>query len=140
MMYNGVPAVCKKCKRTADATDFVLDVDYKMMVCPSCIKEKRMAKSASETQAMAQTEKQKQEEEQKARPAGWDKEDEYLEKAYKQRQKQKLTIEKVGDGIIMIVCPKCNYKFKYNIDRERPKNCTYCSEPVDEKALRYSLY
>jgi ribosome-binding protein aMBF1 (putative translation factor) len=35
-----IKAICKICGREAPAEQFVLDVDFKKMVCPACVKDK----------------------------------------------------------------------------------------------------
>ena len=74
-MFGGVKAACKRCGRQDDSTTFVLDQVYKMMVCRDCVKERKEKENMSkEKEEALKTQPQK--------PAGWDSDDEYIEKKY----------------------------------------------------------
>ena len=88
---------CKRCGRQAKTEDFILDPDFKMMVCPLCIKEKRMREEVYSELAKKRGKGGVEEEELEKKPAGWDKEDEYLQRAYKRVIKDTVKVEKVDE-------------------------------------------
>lgn len=134
MMSNqAVSAVCKRCGRTAKSTEFVLDNVYKLMVCPQCVKERKERQRDAEKQAHDEVEAEKVQAEKKTKPAGWDHEDEYLEKVEKQRQKNQLQFERLDSERVMLTCPKCEYKFKFNTVKKSPKLCPYCGTVISSK-------
>ena len=114
MNNKEIKVKCKRCGKLTNSKDFVLDPDYKMMVCPQCIKEKQMKKEGKV----------------EAKPAGWDKEDEYLEKSQRARMKETVIVRKVGDSRVKYKCPKCNYQFLYDMDKKTPTVCPYCSSNI----------
>jgi len=138
MFNDAVSAVCKKCGKTAKSDEFVLDNEYGMMICPACVKDKRDRVRNMQKQAVDEAEKQKKQEEQKKKPAGWDQEDEYLEKYYKRQEKVK--VERISEDKIKITCPTCKYQFPFNTNKQTPRNCPYCTTPVDLKSLKYATY
>jgi rubrerythrin len=121
-MIGDIKVKCKKCGRTASAAEFVLDPIYGMMVCQGCVKDRRSGQIAS------QIKEQKPEEPKK--PAGWDREDEYLEKAYRQKMKSMTKVQQVDDERVMYECPNCKYTFKYNFVKKTPARCPYCSNDI----------
>lgn len=127
MMNSSVKAVCKRCGKQADANSFILDLEYKMMVCPQCVKDRKKVnlenKEAKET---AETKSVKL-----PKAPGWDAEDEYLEKMHSVKAKQKVAVEKIDEESVKYQCPHCKYTFKYNIIRQKPGNCPYCSSSIE---------
>src|SRR3989338_8062351 len=121
---------CKKCGRQAKTGDFVLDPDFKMMVCPLCIKEKRMREEVYSELAKKRGNEGVEEEELEKKPAGWDKEDEYLQRAYKRVIKDTVKVEKVDEEKVKYKCPKCDYQFIYDIARKTPAVCPYCGSDI----------
>lgn len=119
-----IKAICKRCKRSAPSEKFVLDTDYRMMVCPYCILEKRDKKM----QAGAAQQKQ---EIVRNKPAGWDSDDDYLEKAAEQKKASSGVIfERIDAEKIKSKCPKCKYGFIYNTAKKFPSSCPYCGTPL----------
>ena len=130
MNNNEIKAICRKCKRSALAEEFVMDHDAKIMVCPLCVAEKRkkdvkpINNPVKGFSSQTGTIKSKQ-------PRDWDKEDEYLEKVAKKKPVEpKRSFERIDDQKISYVCTKCNYKFAYNEYKKYPKTCPYCKHPV----------
>ncbi|MFH1770011.1 MAG: hypothetical protein ABH828_00465 [archaeon] len=129
MINNEVKAVCRKCKRSASADEFVMDHDAKMMVCPLCVADKRKKDvkpvnnptKGFSSQAGIKSDK----------PVDWDKEDEYLEKMAKKKPTEpKQSFTRIDARKISYICPKCKYKFAYDEFKEYPKTCPYCRKPV----------
>lgn len=127
-----VQVKCRNCGKSAKAEDFVLDHVYKMMVCPDCIKTRKLNEKvhdelkAQKDQKLKEREEAKQEKEPK--PVGWDKEDEYLKRVYERKaaEKSSVDIKKIDDEKAIYKCPKCRYDFKYNLVRKTPVRCPFC--------------
>ena len=120
-----IQAKCKRCGRMARADEFVLDYVYKVMVCPNCVKERKIAerkKEHDEKKILIR-------EEEKA--PGWDKEDEYLERVHMERQAMAGSAEKIDDERVRYHCQKCGYNFLYNFIKKTPPKCPYCGREVD---------
>jgi len=131
MIISSIKAKCKKCGKDSKADEFVLDPVYKMMVCRDCVKERKMSeftvrKSAAQAEMKAKIETQ----EKKERPAGWDSDDLEIERAYKDKQATKATVEKISDDKVKYTCKKCKYQFIHNVYKKSPAVCPYCSTPV----------
>jgi DNA-directed RNA polymerase subunit RPC12/RpoP len=123
---------CKRCGNMARPAEFVLDPYYRLMVCPFCVKERKNRKSVQdEMQAM----KAKKEEPVEEKKPGYDKEDTYLDRAYESKIKNTVAVEKVNDDNVKYACPKCKYKFVYNVVKKTPGRCPYCSSDISK--LRY---
>lgn len=133
---NKIKAICKKCGRAAPAEDFILDQVYRLMVCPTCVRERKdkeiTAKKIQEKAIALQEELKIKQAEQKNRPPGWDEEDEYLERAYQQKQRQSMVnkYERINADRINYICGKCRYKFAYSTLSKFPKTCPYCGTAV----------
>lgn len=124
MDNKDIKVKCKRCGRSANADEFVLDPDFKMMVCPFCIKDKRM-----KHEVYVELEKEKE------KKNVVDKEDEHLERAYKAKLKQTVKVERIDDEKVKYKCPKCGYSFIYNPARNIPARCSYCGSDVSK--IRY---
>jgi Zn finger protein HypA/HybF involved in hydrogenase expression len=129
-MVNLVKVTCKKCGTLVPADQFRLHYEYKMMVCPSCYTGKNKVKEDAVKNVPAEPPK----------PAGWDKEDEYLEKASKQRKEETTNVfsRLPGTDLVKCRCPKCKYVFKYDPVRKSPSTCPYCNGEIP-RFKTYSL-
>jgi DNA-directed RNA polymerase subunit RPC12/RpoP len=123
-----VSAKCRRCGKTAPSNSFVLDPDYKLMVCPQCIKEKREAQRVRQEVEKHKTEKQEQPKTDK--PAGWDSEDEYLERQSKRKEETKISAERIDSTKVKYTCQSCKYAFVYDTEKRHPKACPYCNAQV----------
>ena len=121
MNVQGVKAQCRICGTFAPADQFKLHYKYKSVVCPSCFSGRK-----------AQQEEKKVVVNEPPKPAGWDKEDEYLEKAQRVRQaEERSSFEKItGSDQVKCTCTSCKYVFKYDPFRKTPKVCPYCDVAV----------
>ncbi len=129
-MDRSIKVKCKRCGKTASSDSFVLDGDYRMMVCPFCIQEK---KDKQKHQAASIDKMRKQAEEQekiKSKPAGWDEEDEYLNRLHKQKAKVGGDFEAIDEDRIKYTCSKCKYKFVHYLSKKAPSACPYCGMQV----------
>ncbi len=130
MNNNEIKVVCKRCKRSMPASSFVLDPVYKLMVCPLCVKERKDKVMINEALKHKEKENALKAQEQKSRPAGWDSEDDYLEKAAKQRTKIGPEVQRISDDKVKYTCVKCKYKFVYDEARKYPSACPYCGTKI----------
>ena len=129
---------CKRCNKEWDAEKLVLDPVYKMMVCPQCVQERiQPSKKPKEMEPQDLEPKITPE---KKKPAGWDEDDELLEKLNKQKeiiqkdqQKPKVNYERIDADNLRVQCPKCSYKFKYDLNKNSPKSCPYCNLKIQVK-------
>jgi len=122
-MSSGIKANCRICNNSAPVDEFKLHHEYRQMVCKNCFK-KGPEEKKKEEQVIKQQES--------AKPAGWDKEDEYLEKISKMRDKeQKAQFKRIpGTDQINYTCAKCTFSFKYDPFKKKPSYCPYCDEDV----------
>ena len=116
-----IKAKCRKCGKEVPVEEFVLDNAYKMMVCKNCSKE-RYKRESSFTNKELKREKPK--------PAGWDHEDEYLERAYRAKQSGSIGATKIDDERVKYICPKCKFSFAYNTVTKRPPKCPFCNSQI----------
>jgi hypothetical protein len=124
-----IKAKCRNCDKEVPADQFKLHYKYKMMVCPDCFRGK----------TQLQKEKAKAEQEKPSKPAGWDMDDEYLQKVKRQRDKEQPQFQKVpGTEHLQCTCHNCKYSFKYDPFRKRPRSCPFCNEDIP-KLNTYSL-
>ncbi|MEW5896674.1 MAG: hypothetical protein AB1668_03210 [Nanoarchaeota archaeon] len=127
---NPIKVVCKNCGRQAPADTFKLHYKYKMMVCPECFSGKTEQKK----------EQMKKEQAQPQKPAGWDKEDEYLERMVAVKKREEPQFSRIpGTDQIKLVCVHCKYSFKYNPVKNMPGACPYCNGSIP-KIRGESLY
>lgn len=117
---------CRQCGRYAKTNEFVLDHGYKMMVCPACVKDRRLREDVHREVNAQKQAKKKVMEEVAEKPAGWDHEDEYLQKAHAMKMKNTVQVEHISGDKVKYKCPKCAYKFIYDLARKMPNGCPYC--------------
>ncbi len=129
-LFNGVKVKCRNCGRSADSSEFVLDGILKMVVCPTCVKERKAKDIASRIREKGGAEAQKAQPEGNPLPPGWDQEDEYLERAAKARKKNTIRAQRVDEEHVRFNCPKCTYEIKYNTVKRTPARCPYCSTNI----------
>ena len=116
---------CRKCGKDASTDDMVLDPVFKMVVCKLCVKERKL-------QEMQKNKPQIEIEAEKKKPAGWDKEDEYLERASRSKQKQVVQVRRIDADTVMYPCVQCKYEFKYSLGRQKPSQCPFCGTGIKE--------
>ncbi len=68
------------------------------------------------------------------RPAGWDKDDELLEKLYAQKKKKVESFKPIsGSGTkLKYACQQCSYSFSYDTEKKTPRSCPYCQRAVPD--------
>lgn len=162
-MTNGdIKVLCRKCGKPSPSGSFVLDPDYKMVVCQQCVKDKKakedglikeglirntpntpitqyqpsQSSSSSGIKNKSDVEVYDLSREEKKRPAGWDKDDEILERDAAAKQKAVAGMQSIGGGKAKIKCTSCNYGFVYNTVTKYPTTCPYCGAPVSMNTYR----
>jgi len=132
-MSGEVRVKCGICGRSAAAEEFVLDFDYKKMACPLCIRDKKMKEKIKQAapdpeaiQDAIHSEKQRS----AIRPIDYDKDDEYLERVYKDKIKSAVSVENIDGERVKYRCPRCKYLFIYNTIKNMPANCPYCTSSI----------
>jgi len=123
-MTSSVRAQCRVCNQFAPADQFRMHHAHQRMVCPNCYS------NANKPQQPASPFKQEKKEEMK--PAGWDHEDEYLERLAKARKKeaQGTFSEIPGSSKVKYSCSSCSYSFRYDPAMKSPSSCPYCGKAV----------
>ena len=134
---SGIRAVCKRCGKSVQADKFVLDSVYKMMVCPFCVKERKDKINAERFSQERRKEEQEMMEEMKTRPAGWDAEDEYLERLSRKKEQERVDFETIDKERVKCACPKCRYRFVYNTISRSPATCPYCGTKLPASGFNY---
>ncbi|MCX8147016.1 MAG: hypothetical protein N3D84_00955 [Candidatus Woesearchaeota archaeon] len=134
MEIKGVKAVCRNCGRYVNTNDLILDPVFKMMVCKECVKDRKMRESVHKEAREMRLQKKQQGIIQEEKPAGWDYDDEVIEKAYKMKMKTSVKVEKVGNKV-KYSCPKCKYTFLYDPEKKKPARCPYCASDI--RSIRF---
>lgn len=117
---NPVKSKCKNCGKESPADQFKLHYQLRMMVCPTCYSGRTQKEEQKKTATPP-------------KPAGWDAEDEYLEKMarLKRQENQSKAAEPIpGTDYVKVTCLGCKYSFKFNFVKKAPLNCPYCSQEV----------
>lgn len=139
---TNIDVICRRCGRKAPSDEFKIDHVYKLAVCKVCYveREKNLVKKKEEktvSELMKESPKQEKDYEIKKSKL-FDEEDEYLEKAVKKKKemlrKQRENVVKVKplkENKVLYPCQNCNYKFKYNLETQRPLVCPYCESKVN---------
>jgi len=122
---NPIKVPCRECGMEAPADQFKLHYKYKKMVCPACFSGRTEIK------------RQKEQEEtvvKKEKPAGWDSEDDYLEKMSRTRRQDGIEVSQFskipGTHQVQCKCAHCKFNFKYDPFKKTPRTCPYCNQDV----------
>ena len=109
-MYDAI-VPCKGCNNKVPASSLKMDLDIGKMVCPDCIKNKKIHKEI-EQEALH-----------KKQPA----------QMQNQSSTPQMTImhsEEPKSGKMAHKCNSCGYKFRIDAETKIPKNCPYCNSRV----------
>ena len=109
-MYDAM-VPCKGCNNKVPASSLKMDLDIGKMVCPECIKNKKIHKEI-EQEAL-----------QKKQAA-------QMQNSSSTPQIMITRPEEPGSGKIGHKCTSCGYKFKIDPETKIPKNCPYCNSRV----------
>ncbi len=145
-MSGIVTAKCRKCGKSMPTTEFVLDPIFGAMVCAACSKERKTKESmdamkkkqqaieqevaAKQGTARPAAQKAPPPQPAKNRPAGWDAEDDYLEKLSRAKQDNIVQVKRIDRSRVQYKCPKCHYDFPYNLDKQKPSKCPFCNTGI----------
>ncbi|MFH1063990.1 MAG: hypothetical protein V1729_02840 [Candidatus Woesearchaeota archaeon] len=121
MIDRGVLVLCKKCGKKVNSTEFILDPVYRMMVCRNCNRD-RIAKEHPDAKKKVEVEN--------SRPAGWDAEDELLNKRYQPKKPEFADLPRVSADKVRIRCRKCGSNFNFNTEKHYPLNCPNCGTRI----------
>lgn len=128
-MNNSISVKCRRCGKSAQSSEFVLDPVYKLMVCPDCVKERKNR----ELQKKAAVEEQPKIKIMKERAPGWDPEDDYLEQYHRQKKASIIqsaqSMQQIGNKI-NYKCYNCKYFFIYNKEKKYPNLCPNCGAAI----------
>lgn len=125
-----VQVKCKNCGNLAPSNLFKLDYRYGFVVCPACQKGKTH-KRESKKPLIPVKKKLSPTGPRRTKPAGWDFEDELLEKMWAEKQKVKGKLVRIDKNRMRFTCGKCGYTFTFIEDR-KPKGCPYCDTSLPE--------
>jgi len=130
MGFNvGLKAKCKRCGQEVPVDELTVDIVYEMAVCAACVKERKL-KEKQQRQAVANPETVVLDEKKASpKPAGWDGEDEYLERAARLKAKEVVKAKRIDDQNVLYAC-KCTARFKYNTKTEHPGRCPFCGAAI----------
>ena len=100
-MASDVMVICKKCGNKSPSSTMKLDLDEGLMICPDCVKNKKISKEIKET---------------------------ILNKPSSLSVKSTFQEERPLKS--MHKCNYCSYKFPINLETRKPKHCPYCSKEI----------
>ena len=92
--------ICKKCGNKAPVSSMKLDLDEKLIICPECIKNKKIHKEIKE------------------------------EVFHKKEEVKANSLSEESTKKVGRKCTSCGYKFMINIETKAPRNCPYCNSRV----------
>ena len=113
MKMEEIMVPCKKCGNKAPASAMKLDLDEKLMICPDCIKNKKIHKQIEKEVFHKESQEQPQMQAHQQSQA--------FHQAPAQEERQSKIAHK---------CTSCNYKFKIDPETRTPKYCPYCNARV----------
>jgi DNA-directed RNA polymerase subunit RPC12/RpoP len=124
MVGMGIKAKCRNCGCEAPADQFKLHYELRTMVCPNCFSgrgKKELKKDGSKEKVADPS-----------RPAGWDAEDDYLEKMARiKRQQTQASFSKIPNSDhVKYICVNCKYSFRYDPLKKLPYTCPYCNAEI----------
>ena len=97
-----IQVMCKKSGNKVPSSHLKLDLDLKMVVCPDCVKGKKIHKEI---------------------------ETEVFHKDNPTKPIQSSVIEEKASRLAH-KCTSCGYKFEIDPETSKPKNCPYCNARV----------
>jgi len=117
---------CRQCGKQVRPDELVLDHVLKKMVCHYCVADREQREQVhKEVNAQKVVVKAKD-----GKPAGWDREDEMIEKAWRQKKDGMVTVKWLSEDKCKYVCPKCCYEFTINTEKNIPAHCPYCGADI----------
>jgi hypothetical protein len=113
-------AKCRNCGCDVPADSLKLHYELRQMVCEKCFKNPKK----DDPSPIVKNEPLK--------PAGWDAEDDYLEKASRMKREQnQVQFSRIpGTNNVKCTCFNCKYEFRYDPFRKQPRSCPYCDSDI----------
>ncbi|MFH0876097.1 MAG: hypothetical protein V1859_09240 [archaeon] len=133
MKQRGIEVKCRKCGRSASADSFVLDHVFKVMVCPSCVKDRKIKEQvhseikARKEEGMAASAKESEKHAVATTSPSQEKPSFIVQKT-----EEKIDLDALGSDKVKAACNKCGYKFTYNVVTKTPALCPYCRNPTEK--------
>ncbi len=109
-MYDAM-VPCKECSNKVPASSLKMDLDIGKMVCPDCVKNKKIHKEI-ENEAMHK------------------KQATQMQNSSSTPQVTVMHSKEPASSRIAHKCTSCGYKFKIDPETKSPKNCPYCNSRV----------
>ncbi len=109
-MYDAM-VPCKNCNNKVPASSLKMDLDIGKMVCPECVKGKKIHKEIEQEALYRKSPVQMQN--QSSTPQ--------MTVTRPEEPKASKTAHK---------CTSCGYKFRIDPETNKPKNCPYCNSRV----------
>ncbi|MCC7574461.1 hypothetical protein KO361_02625 [Candidatus Woesearchaeota archaeon] len=141
-----IEVICRRCGKKAPADEFKVDHVYKLAVCNVCHtgRKKDLPKRPEKEKTLRELtdeyikkQSKKPERYEILRSKIMEEDDDYLEKAVRKKkeemQRRKENAVKVtflNGNKVLYPCQSCKYKFKYDIEKQRPTKCPYCEKPI----------
>ena len=110
-MYDAM-VPCKSCNNKVPASSLKMDLDIGKMVCPDCIKNKKIHKEIEQEALHKKTAAHMQ------NPSS-------TPQVTIMRSSEEPKSSKIAHK-----CTSCGYKFKIDTETKTPKNCPYCNSRV----------
>lgn len=143
---NRIEVICRRCGRKAPADEFKVDHIYKLAVCKVCYTDrkkdipKKVEEKTSREQITPQELKTPENKYEIRKSKILDEDDEYLERAVEKKKQEILRqkedtvkVKNLQDNKVLYPCQHCTYKFKYNIQTQRPTKCPYCAKNINHR-------
>jgi DNA-directed RNA polymerase subunit RPC12/RpoP len=112
---DDIMVICKKCGNKAPVSQMKMDYDEKLVICPECIKNKKIHKEI-EKEVFHKGEEDPAKTE-KIQSSGLV----FAKKPETQEQPSSKMAHK---------CTSCGYKFKIDPETRTPKYCPYCNSKI----------
>ena len=109
--------LCKKCAKKAPASSMKLDYDEGKMICPECIKNKKIHKEI-------------QEEVIHKKDSLIYKKDDLKKPIFSSPNNSDASPKEETSGKFGHKCSSCGYKFMVNPETRSPKSCPYCNSRI----------
>ena len=110
-MYDAM-VPCKNCNNKVPASSLKMDLDIGKMVCPDCIKNKKIHKEI-EQEAFHKEQKEN-----------------IMIKTIGNQPQMQTVPQEPKSGKIAHKCTSCGYKFKIDPETKIPKYCPYCNSRI----------
>ena len=111
-MYDAM-VPCKGCNNKVPASSLKMDLDIGKMVCPDCIKNKKIHKEVEKEVFHKE-----------------DRKNNIMVKTIGNQPQMQTSPQEPASSRVAHKCTSCGYKFKIDPETKIPKNCPYCNSRV----------